>query len=384
MKKSGFLIFVVFMLVVSLSFAVLSASCTKQPEPSVSPDSTSSPDLTSKPVFVLNYALFQPAASLLAKTQTEYAREIENRTGGQVKINVHQAGSLLEAPGMYNGIRNGIADMGNSITSYTPGNFPFTEICQLPVPAKSGWSVSKAMYDFMQKYKLEEWNKVHLLTTVGPGFDVGCISLAKEPIEKLEDFKGKSIRGNDPDMIVAFGGTVKDLPMTDIYDGLSKGVLDGFQGNCMPLISWKFGDVCKHVTVNGAPIQTSMLWYDIMNNDTWNSLPPDIQKTITDVSEEYCGKFGLVWDDSTIEGIKYAQSVGSTVYLIPEDEEKRWTEAIEPVIDARLEKLATKFPKQEVDEAWDYFHSRVIYWNEQLSANNVTPIIDRVKELLKD
>jgi TRAP-type C4-dicarboxylate transport system substrate-binding protein len=332
-------------------------------------------------VIELDYAIFQPATSLLAQRQTEYAHEIEVRTGGKVKINVHQAGSLLEAPGMYNGVRSGIADMGNGIASYTPGNFPFSEICQLPVPSKSGWSASYAMWDFMQKYQPAEWDEVHLLLPVGPGFDLGCVMLGREPIEKLEDFRGKSIRCNDPDIVNALGGTVKDLPMTDVYDALSKGVVDGMFGSPMPLKSWKFADVCKYVTVNTAPIQVSMVWYDIMNKKAWNSLPADIQETITEVSQEYCGKFGLVWDQSQIDGIEYAQSQGCTIIMLSDEEQQKWVQAIETVIDTRMEKLATKFPEKDVKEAYDYFYSRVEYWNDQLPDNNIIPVVDRIEAL---
>src|SRR4030043_2400183 len=96
----------------------------------------------------LTFALFQPATAALSKMNTEFAMEIEKRTNGRVQIQVFQSGSLLGAPAMFQGIRNGIADMGNGITSYSPGNFPFTSITELPNDADSGWAVSHAQYDF--------------------------------------------------------------------------------------------------------------------------------------------------------------------------------------------------------------------------------------------
>jgi TRAP-type C4-dicarboxylate transport system substrate-binding protein len=332
----------------------------------------------------LTYALFQPATAALSKMNTEFAQEIEKRTNGRVQLQVFQSGSLLGAPAMFQGIRNGIADMGNGITSYSPGNFPFTSIAELPNAAQSGWAASNAQYDFFMKYQPKEWNDVHVLTTVSSGYDIMGVGTGRTQIRTLEDWKGKSIRTNHGEIITALGGTVKDVPMAEVFDSISKGVLDGVVGSLEPFKGWRLGDVCKFLTVNTVSVQPSILWFNIMNKDKWNSLPPEIQKTITDVSREYSGKLGLTWDDQAVAGGEYCKSVGDSIYVLPKNEADRWKAAILPVIDARLKNLTTKgFTQKEVEDAWNYFKSRVDYWNEQQAKNNVTPVLVRLEKVLK-
>ncbi len=332
----------------------------------------------------LTYALFQPGTAALSKANSEFAQEIEKRTSGRVQIQIFHSGSLLNGPAMFQGVRSGIADMGNAFTLYNPGNFPFTKIVQTPANGESGWAVSNAMYDFMMKYRPKEWQEVQLITTVGTGADFMGIGMGKVPIVKLEDWKGKSVRPADADIIVAVGGTVKDLPMAEVYDSIAKGVIDGVTGTLEPFKGWRLGDVCKHITVNGAPVQPSVMWYNFMNRNKWNSLPPEIQKTIAEVGKEYSGKIGLAWDDQAVAGVEYSKGVGSKIYLLPKEEEKRWAAAIDTVIDARLKDVASKgFSKQEVDEAWNYFKSRLEYWNGQQSKNNVTPTFVRLEKVVK-
>lgn len=335
-------------------------------------------------VFKLTYALFQPATAALSKANTGFAQEIEKRTNGRVQIQVFQSGSLLGGPAMYQGVRTGIADMGNCLTVYNPGVFPFTRIAEMPVASESGWAVSNAMYDFLMKYQPKEWKDVHILTVNGDGFNIGAIAMGKVPILKLEDWKGKSVRPVHADVITALGGTVKDLPMAEVYDAISKGVLDGEVGAAEPLKSWKLADVAKHITLNFAPAQPSIVWYNIMNKDKWNSLPPDIQNIITEVGKEYCGKFGLAWDEQEVAGIEYAKSVGSRIYLLSKDEEARWQTAIATVIETRMKDLTAKgFTRQELEEAFNYFKSRVVYWNGQQSKNNIKPLVVRLPEVIK-
>ena len=232
-------------------------------------------------------------------------------------------------------------------------------------------------------YKPKEWNEVHLLTVVSAGFDISGVGMGKTPIKTLEDWKGKSIRTNHADIIVALGGTVKDVPMADVYDSISKGVLDGVVGGLEPFASWRLGDVSKYLTVNTAPVQPSIMWYNAMNLAKWNSLPPDIQEIITDTSREYSAKLGLTWDNQAVAGVEYSKKVGDSIYILPKSEADRWTSAILPVIDARLKSLANKgLTEAEAQEAWTYFKGRVAYWNGQQEKNDVTPLMVRLEKVL--
>ncbi len=126
------------------------------------------------------------------------------------------------------------------------------------------------------------------------------------------------------------------------------------------------------------------MWYNIMNKNKWNSLPPDVQKAITDVSKEYIGKLGICWDDQGVAGLEYSKGLGDSVYITPKEEAARWQAATMPVIDARLKALTSKgFKQKDVEDAWNFFKSRVAYWNGQLAKNNVVPLLTRLEKFAK-
>jgi len=332
----------------------------------------------------LTFALFQPATAELSKVNTEYAKEIERRTNGRVQIQVFQSGSLLGAPAMYQGIRNGIADMGNSLTSYSAGNFPFTSITELPVDAQTSWTVSYAMDDFLLKYQPKEWNDVHVLTAYGPNYGLMVVGTSKAQVKTQADLKGKSFRSVFADLTTSLGATVKDVPMAEVFDAVSKGVIDGVYVSAEPLKSWRLADVCKYLTVDLGLPQPAIVCYNAMNKAKWNSLPPDIQKIITEVSREYVGKLGATWDEQAVAGMEYVKSLGSTVYMLPKEESAKWKAAQATIIDQRLKSLTAKgFTQKEVEEAWNYFKSRVSYWNGQQAKHNITPMTARMERLLK-
>ncbi len=384
-KSLGLLIALLLLVSLTLSLVACSSSATttttsKPPTSSTPAASTTAATTAPAKVYKLTYALFQPATAALSVANTEYAKEIEKRTNGAVQISVMQAGSLLAAPAMYEGVKSGVADMGNCLTTYNPGNFPFSSITELPSAAQSGWAVAHAMTDFFTKYQPKEWNDVHLLTTTSTAAEILAVATPKSPIIKVDDWKGKTIRGTQADIISALGGTVKDVAMADLYDSLSKGVVDVYLGSAEPLKSWKLADVAKNVTLIIAPVQPSTLWYNIMNKNTWNSLPADIQKTITTVSNEYSSKLGLTWDDQSVAGTDYAKSVNANITVLSADDAAKYSATILPVVNSRLQKIISGgFTKDEVQAAWDYFQSRVQYWNGQQSANSVKSLADRLK-----
>jgi TRAP-type C4-dicarboxylate transport system substrate-binding protein len=372
-------------LVIILVVASFLAACSQSTTSTTSTAPPSSSTQTSSAsVYKLTFALFQPPTAALSKMNTAFAEEIQTRTNGRVQITVQQGGSLLAAPAMYQGLIDDIADMGNGITSYSPGAFPFTSIAEAPSAAQSGWAGSYAQYDFIQHFMPQEWNKVHLLTVCGPACDIMATGSGSKPIHTLEDAKGMSIRSNHADIATALGFTVKDVPMAEVQDDIRKGVIDAENGSPEPLLSWKLGDVTKYVTIYTGPLEPSIMWYNAMNLQKWNSLPADIQQIITQVSQEYVGKLGLTWDDQAAAGIQYAKSVGDTVYVLPDSEVARWSAAIQPVIAARQANVVSKgFTQQQVSDAASYFQSRVDYWNGQQAANNITPLLTRVNAALQ-
>ena len=78
-------------------------------------------------VIRLKVANYFPPPTFQSKVLEEFCRDLEKRTGGQVKVDYYTGGSLLKAPAMFDGVVNGIADIGYSHVYYTAGRMPVTE-----------------------------------------------------------------------------------------------------------------------------------------------------------------------------------------------------------------------------------------------------------------
>jgi TRAP-type C4-dicarboxylate transport system substrate-binding protein len=80
-------------------------------------------DGAAKPV-TLTYSVFFPPTHVQARLAGEWAEAIKLRSGGQVQITVFSGGVLTKADQCYQGVVDGVSDIGMSAFAYTRGRFP--------------------------------------------------------------------------------------------------------------------------------------------------------------------------------------------------------------------------------------------------------------------
>jgi TRAP-type C4-dicarboxylate transport system substrate-binding protein len=138
------------------------------------------------------------------------------------------------------------------------------------------------------------------------------------------------------------------MPMGETYDALSRGVVDGSMAPQEALQGWKWGEVVKFTIENfGSSYSTGM--FVVMNKDKWNSLPPDVQKTIEQINEEYVEKQGKVWDEIDKAGRDGTQKLGNKIIALSPDEDARWEKTVRPIVDDYKKSMKEKsMPGEEV------------------------------------
>ena len=104
-------------------------------------------------VIKLKFSNYFPPPAPHSKICQDFIAELDKRTNGRVKIQFFAGGSLLKAPQMYEGVVTGISDIGLAHVEYTPGRFPVTEVCDLPLGYPSGWVANQVVNDFYNEFK---------------------------------------------------------------------------------------------------------------------------------------------------------------------------------------------------------------------------------------
>jgi len=169
--------------------------------------------------------------------------------------------TLTKARQAYDGVVEGLSDIGLSLFSYTRGRFPVLAAVDLPLGYPSGAVATKVVDAVYEKFKPKEHSDtlVMYLHAHGPGL----IQTKDKAVRKLEDMKGLKFRahGTSASVVEALGGTPVPKPMPETYQMLQKGVVDGavypFEANK----GWKLGEVTKYCTADFTAAYTHLfLW----------------------------------------------------------------------------------------------------------------------------
>jgi len=294
----------------------------------------------------LKYANFFPPTHIQSKLAESWIKEVEKRTEGRVKIEYYPGGSLLKPKQMYDGVVDGISDIGFSVLAYTRGRFPVTGAIDLPFGYTSGVVATQVANDLYNTMKPTEFDdtKLMYLHAHGPGF----IHTRDKAITKLEDLKGLRIRstGMSAEAVKALGATPVAMSMSDAYQSLQKGVVDGSAYPLEANKGWKMGEVTKYA-VCVYPVAYTTTFFITMNKDKWAALDKKDQDAIEAINKEWSVKHGEAWDTSDLAGFRFFMEQGGQANGLPAKEVERWKKAVAPVID----KYAEGLNKKKIDGA---------------------------------
>lgn len=291
-----------------------------------------------------------------------WARAIEEATEGRVVITSYPGQTLLQADAIYDGVVDGISEMGLSCFSYTRGRFPVLEAFELPgITYANSKVASKVAWEIVQELNPEEVQdtKLMMIIATGPG-DL----YTKVPVMELEDLKGLELRatGLSAKTLEALGAIPVAMPQSEAYEALSKGVVQGNLGPIEVLKGWKQAEVTKNLTLT--PFLYNTLFFITANNDTWNSLDPEDQQIIESINEEYFEQVGAgLWDSQNEDALKWAtEEEGIEVITLSEEETDLWKSFLKPIQDEFVNKM------QEQDIEGQEILDAVIQKSEEYNA----------------
>jgi TRAP-type C4-dicarboxylate transport system substrate-binding protein len=268
-----------------------------------------------------------------------WEKMVEEQSDGRIDVQIYPAMQLGgKPPQLFDQARDGIVDISWTLLGYTPGRFPVSEAFELPFLAGTATETTMALQEYQAKYMGEELAEVHPLLIHAPA--AYKIHTRDKPVESMEDLQGLKIRAPSRTMtdgLNALGATAVGMPVPEVPQALTTGVIDG------AVIPWEvFGslrietmatDHTEFGQENGG-MSTSVMAL-VMNRAKYDSLPDDLKTVIDENSGAALAALaGAAFDRAEAEERQKAIDAGGTVYTIPEADIAAWQEASQPVIDA--------------------------------------------------
>ena len=284
----------------------------------------------------LTYANFPPAPTFPCVQMERWAKEVDQRTKGKVKVQTFPGGTLLAAKNIFDGVMSGTADIGNFAMSYQPGRFPVSEAIDLPLGFTSAKAASLTLYDLIEKYQPKEFQGVKVLTLFTcPPANI----MTRTPVKSLSDIKGMELRvgGTQADIIKRLGGIPVAMPQSDTPEALQKGVVKGHVSSMEVLKDFNYAAYTANATIANMWVVTFAV---VMNKQKWESLPADVKKVFDDLRTEQALWTGRYVDDHVLDSLKWSkEKYNLQIFELPASEKAAIPKMLTPITEAYVKKV---------------------------------------------
>lgn len=299
----------------------------------------------------LSYANFAPASTFVCVQMERWKEEVEKRTNGKLQIDTYPGGTLLGAKDMIDGVISGQADIGCLCMAYQPGRFSITNATSLPMGIPDAVVGTKVLNDIYEKYTPKGFKDVKVVTmfTNSP-----ANIMSKRPVYTLDDIKGMNLRasGGAAKILGTWGANYVGMPMSETPEAIQKGVVEGLFSSLEVMKDFEYAALCRYVTMTDTVIYPFAV---VMNQQTWDKLPADVQKVINDLKQEqaiWTAEYMETHVKDAIEWSKLNHHI--EVINLDSSEKARFNELLKSIIDQWIiDESAKGLPAKQIVEDID-------------------------------
>ena len=310
-----------------------------------------------------------PAKDIFHEYAQDFAKKVNDMTGGELKIEVLPAGSVVPAFGLLDAVSKGTLDGGHGVLGYHYGK----------QNALALWNSGPAFG--MDANMLLSWHKygggaellAKLYASIGvttvQSFLYGPMATQplgwfKKPVTKAEDFKGLKFRTNGLaiDLFTAMGAAVNALPGGEIVPAMDRGLLDAAEfNNATSDRILGFPDVSK-VCMLQSYHQSAETFEIMFNKPKYDALPAKMKAIIAnaveassaDMSWKAIDRYSKDYIElQTKDKVKFYKTPDSVLQL----QLKLWSEIL-------TKKSAENPLFKEIVESQKAFAERTVKWDQ--------------------
>ena len=224
--------------------------------------------------------------SLLAASTEEYAKRINTRLAGKVKVVVYGSSQLGGDKEMLQKVKLGTLDMvlPSTVMSSEVDLFGIFEMPYLVKDREHMKRIEQAV--FWPKLAPEAEKKgLKIIAVWENGYR--NITNNKRPIKSPDDLKAIKLRVPEGKwrvkMFQAYGANPSPMKFSELFTALQTGVMDGQENPLTQIYSAKLQEVQKYLSLSGHVYTPSYL---IVGTRKWAALPADIRKVLEDTAKE--------------------------------------------------------------------------------------------------
>ncbi|KFE34921.1 TRAP transporter substrate-binding protein [Thioclava atlantica] len=290
----------------------------------------------------LKYANWAPPTHTINAAQIEpLAKALAEGTDGAVTLRGFHGGELGAGPAdQYVRVLQGTADMGWGLQGYTSSQFPKSLIAELPGALPLDAPGYKALWNAFDGNLKGEYPQTEVIALWGS--EPNVLMMRDKEVHSPADLKGLKIRvagSISAAAMEALGATPVQIPMTQVYNGLQTGLIDGVVSGASVLSDFKLNEVVGSVTTG--PNLGRLAFFTVMNKSAYDGLSDKGKAALDAIKGEKISKMTEeAWIATANAALDAARkSDGTTVIDLDAAGSKPFDDALAGVTDAYVSKV---------------------------------------------
>lgn len=309
-----------------------------------------------------------PSKDIFHEFALDFAKKVNDMTGGDLKIEVLPAGAVVPAFGLLDAVSKGTLDGGHGVSAYHYGKQPALALWGsgpgfgMDANMLLAWHKYGGGKELLEKlYASIGANVVSFLYGPMPTQPLGWF---KKPVTKPDDLQGLKFRtvGISIDVFQGLGAAVNALPGGEIVSAMDRGLLDAAEfNNASSDRALGFPDVSK-ICMLQSYHQNAEQFEILFNKDRYNGLPERMRAIIANAAEAASQDMHWKAIDRYSKDYAELQSKDNVKFFkTPDPVLKRQLEVYDDVV----KKKATENPLfKEIIDSQIAFAQRALRWEQ--------------------
>jgi C4-dicarboxylate-binding protein DctP len=274
----------------------------------------------------------------------------EKYTGGKVKVEVYPNSSLYKDKEELEALQlDAVQILAPSISKFGPLGVKEFDVFDLPFlmsdDARARQMMASPMMADLNK-KLEAKGVLPLAY-----WDNGAhVYTSNKPLIRPEDFRGLKMRIQGSKVLDAVARELGAIPQimafSELYQALQTGVVDGEDNVPSNILTQRFYEVQKYLTVSYHGRLTYAL---VTNKKFWDALPADVRTPLARAVKESTDFFNATAEKDNADALEKIKASGKIqVHVLTDAEKKAWVAKLMPV----HKEMQSRFGKDFIDKIY--------------------------------
>lgn len=268
------------------------------------------------------------------KADFEFARLVEERTNGRIKIEVYPGAQLGEEKAAIEAVQFGAIDITRVSISPLTAFAPSLDALQMPYLYRDDEHMWKVLTGPIGENFLKSLEKQNF---IGLGwYDSGARHFynSRKEIKSVSDLKGMKIRVQESKLMVGLisclGAVASPMPFSEVYSALQTGVIDGAENNLPSYYSTSHYEVAKYITLDG---HTRVPEIIIASKLSWEKLSKEDQEIIRQAAKDSIPYQIKLWKEFEKSAEEKTKSAGCIYTELTPEALDGFRKAVQPLYD---------------------------------------------------